>query len=527
MDAGVGIGNGLSVGGTAVPDLLLHGRARFPQRDCLVLEGRSLSYTEVSERAARLAGHLASRGLPRRTRIALLALNEIETIEIRVGVQRAGMTLVPLNYRLSPSELQSILADSEPELLIVGPGLRAVAAELDVPAVLHLGDPRGEEPFPAGLGYDSALASSGALPLDGFLPAGEIGLISYTSGTTGDPKGVMLSNWAMHATMLAMGQEMAVGPGTVYLCSNPMFHVGTAVACAFLYAGGACLQMRRFQADAYLDLLREQSVTHGQLVPTMVHDLLERSASSTGINLRRLLYGAAPMPPSLVRRVIDEWRCELVNGYGSTEAMGVSMLGPEEHDPDSPRLLASVGRGSVGMASKVVDELDRELPPGEVGEIVARGANLMSGYWGRPDDTAEALRGGWMHTGDLGYRDEDGYLFLLDRRGDKIVSGGENVYPSEVEHVLVEHPAVADAAVVGVPHERWGEAVCAVVVRAGEVDEAGLVEFCRSRLAGYKVPKLIGFADSLPRNTAGKLLRRELRASSPGWAAGLAGRAAP
>ena len=228
------------------------------------------------------------------------------------------------------------------------------------------------------------------------------------------------------------------------------------------------------------------------------------------------------MPPVLARRVMKAWSCELVNGYGSTEAMGISMLRPEDHDLDrAPELLASVGRGSVGMRFRLVDDEDREVAVGEVGEVVAQGANLTCGYWGRPEQSAEALRGGWMHTGDLGYRDEDGFLFLLDRRGDKIVSGGENVYPSEVEHILLEHPAVADAAVVGVPHARWGEAVCAVVVPTpgAVLDESELIEICRVRLAGYKVPKYLRSAEELPRNAAGKLLRREVRREAAEWSA--------
>jgi acyl-CoA synthetase (AMP-forming)/AMP-acid ligase II len=514
----------LSEAGAPVPDLLLQGRARYPHRNAVVLEGRGLDFATLSDRGASFAGHLRGRGLAPGSRIALLAFNELETTEMRVGVQRAGMTLLPLNHRLSAPELRAQLEDAEPELLVVGPGLRERAAELGAEEVLHLGEPGGAEPFAAEQAYDRALADAEPLPFEGFVPGAAIGLISYTSGTTGRAKGVMLDNAALHATVLAMGHEMGAGPEDVYLCSNPLFHVGAAVSYGFTYLGATVVMMRRFEPDAYLELLAAGDVTHGQMVPTMLHDVLERAPGFDGGRLRRLLYGAAPMPPSLARRVIEAWGCELVNGYGSTEAMGISMLGPAEHDLErAPGLLASVGRGSVGMRFKVVDDEDREVAAGEVGEVVARGANLMSGYWRLPAESEEALRGGWMHTGDLGYRDADDYLFLLDRRGDKIVSGGENVYPSEIENVLVEHPAVADAAIVGVPHPRWGEAVCGVVVtvEGASPDEAELKDFCRARLAGYKVPKLLRFADRLPRNAGGKLVRREVRREAADWAAEL------
>jgi acyl-CoA synthetase (AMP-forming)/AMP-acid ligase II len=228
------------------------------------------------------------------------------------------------------------------------------------------------------------------------------------------------------------------------------------------------------------------------------------------------MYGSAPMPPELARRTYEVWGCELVNGFGSTEAMGVSMLTPEDHDPDGrPHLLASVGRSSPGMVWRLIGDDGREVAIGEVGEVVTRGANLMSGYWRNPEATAEALREGWMYMGDLGYRDEDGYLYLVDRRGDKIVTGGENVYPSEVENVLIEHPTVAEAAIVGMPHARWGEQVIAVVVaRSGSaIDTFELIAFCRGQLAGYKTPKQVLVADVLPRTATGKLRRGELRRS--------------
>jgi acyl-CoA synthetase (AMP-forming)/AMP-acid ligase II len=489
---------------TLVPDLLNHASRRYPTRTCVIVDDRIASFGEVSDRAAAFAGYLGQRGLAGR-RVAVLAYNEIELIEIRTAVPRAGAVLVPLNYRLSVGELAAAIEDCEPDLLIVGPGLEEVAELLPVADQLVLGETGS---------YAAALAGGAPQPVPPALLGDALAMINYTSGTTGRPKGVMLSNAALHATLIAMSQEMAVRPGSVYMSSNPMFHVGAAVAYGFTYLGGACIQLRRFDSDQWLRHLHAGNFTHGQLVPTMVHDLLEISTEPAPA-LERLMYGSAPMPPELARRTYELWGCELVNGFGSTEAMGVSMLTPEDHDPDrAPHLLASVGRSSPGMVWRLESEDGREVDTGEVGEVVTCGANLMSGYWRNPEATGEALRDGWMHMGDLGYRDEDGYLYLVDRRGDKIVTGGENVYPSEVENVLIEHPAVAEAAIIGLPHERWGEQVTAVVVaRPGAtIDADALIAFSRSQLAGFKTPKQVRFTDALPRTATGKLRRGELRA---------------
>ncbi|HEY4280186.1 MAG TPA: AMP-binding protein [Conexibacter sp.] len=487
-----------------VPDLLAHASRRYPDKRCVAVGGRELTFAAADARAARFAALLHARGVGDGRRVALLALNELEYLEIRVGAQRAGAILVPLNYRLSEPELKALLEDCEPDLLIVSPEYADLGERVGAAELLVLGD---------GGSYAAALSAAAPLPRPDGLAAEQAGLICYTSGTTSRPKGVLLSNWALHATTMQMAQEIGATPYGVYLAANPLFHIGHTVGFAFAYCGGTHLQLRKFDADAYLELLTAGAFTHGQLVPAMIQTLLERTADARGGALQRLLYGAAPMAPELASRTLAAWGCELVNGYGSTEAMGISMLPPEDHDPQRrPHLLASVGRSSPGMTARVIDEEGRDAPAGAVGEVIARGPNLMSGYWRNDDATAAALRDGWMHTGDLGYRDDDGYLFLVDRRNDKIVTGGENVYPTEVEHALAEHPAVREAAVVGVANPRWGEQVTAVVVtRDGFADDAALIAHCRTRLAGYKTPKQVVFAAELPRTSTGKLLRRELR----------------
>jgi acyl-CoA synthetase (AMP-forming)/AMP-acid ligase II len=329
----------------------------------------------------------------------------------------------------------------------------------------------------------------------------------------------MLSNRALHAGMIGMGHELGAHPYSTFLAVTPLFHIGSQVGLSCTYLGGTLVQTRRFDAGEFVEALERTKTTHTQLVPSMVRMVLDAGTRGADSSLQRILYGAAPMPPALLREALDAWGCEFVNGYGSTESTGISALAPHEHDPERlPHLLSSVGRSFALSVPRLADEDDRDVEQGEIGEVLARSAAMMSGYWRNPEATEEALRGGFMHTGDLAYRDEDGYLYLVDRRNDKIVTGGENVYPSEIEHVLSTHPAVQEAGVIGVPDRTWGEAVSAViVVRDGdEISVEELSDHCRALLARYKVPKKIVFTtEELPRTPTGKLLRRELRRTWP------------
>lgn len=490
------------------PDLLTHAARRQPDRICVEAEDRAFTFADVDERAARLASVFRDNGVVDGARVALLAYNEPEFTEIRVAAQRAGAILVPLNYRLTATELSATLADCTPRLLIVGPGLEATADRLDVPVVLRLAGAAGTDGC-----YEDALAA--ATPIDRLagISAERPAMIGYTSGTTGRPKGVVLSNGALHAGMIAMGQEIGARPDAVYLTVMPMFHIGSLVGYSFTYLGATCVLRRRFDPGEVVRLLCSGRITHTQLVPAMVRTVLDGWPGDR-TTLERVLYGGAPMPPDLAQRALRTLGCGLVNGYGSTEGMGIAMLSPEEHDPDGrPHLLASVGRSGIGMTARVVDDTGADVRPGEVGEIVCRGPSLMTEYWRNPEATAHSLRDGWFHTGDLGRRDAEGYLYLVDRKNDKIVTGGENVYPTEVENVLLTHPAVGDVAVVGLHDETWGEAVsAAVVLEPGTHPEPEeLIAHCRERLAGYKVPKRLRFVDALPKTPTGKLLRRQIR----------------
>ncbi|UGS34439.1 class I adenylate-forming enzyme family protein [Capillimicrobium parvum] len=514
MDAGAGT-EGLDLSGAMVPDLIGHATRRFPDKPAVDLDGTTLTFAEVSDRASRFAAVLRARGIAPGRRVATLMLNELEWLEIRVGAQRAGVILVPLNYRLAEAELAAMLEDCEPDLLVAGPEFAELGARMPVPALLRIGAPASEGPE----SYGASTAAATPLPApSGFAPEA-ICQISYTSGTTGRPKGVMLSNRAVHAGTIAMGHELGAHPYATFLAVTPLFHIGSQVGTSCTYLGGTLVQSRRFDPAEFVETLGRTRATHCQLVPAMAQMVLDRWDERAGGSLQRILYGAAPMAPALLREALATWGCEFVNGYGSTESTGISALAPHEHDPDRlPHLLGSVGRSFALSVPRLVDEEDRDVGPGEIGEVLARSPAMMSGYWRNPDATAEALRGGFMHTGDLGYRDEQGYLYLVDRRNDKIVTGGENVFPSEVEHVIGEHPAVREAGVIGVPDRTWGEAVAAVVVVGddGAVSADELAAHCRARLAGYKVPKQIRFVSGeLPRTPTGKLLRRELRRTWP------------
>jgi long-chain acyl-CoA synthetase len=501
--------------GSMVPDLIGHATRRFPDKVAVDLGGTTLTFAEVSDRASRFAAVLHSRGITEGRRVATLMLNELEWLEIRVGAQRAGAILVPLNYRLSDAELAMMVEDCEPDLLVVSPEFEELARRLPCPAIMRIGAPRSDGPE----SYDASLEAVSALrPPSGFLPE-NICHISYTSGTTGRPKGVMLSNRAIHAGTIAMGHELGAHPNAIFLAVTPLFHIGSQVGCSCTYLGGTLVLSKRFDAGECIETLQRTRATHIQLVPAMVRMVLDQWQQGTPSALERILYGAAPMPPSLLREALDAWGCEFVNGYGSTESTGISALAPHEHDPDRlPHLLGSVGRSFALSVPRLVDENDEDVPQGEIGEVAARSPAMMSGYWRNPDATREVVRDGFMHTGDLGYRDEDGYLYLVDRRNDKIVTGGENVYPSEVENVIITHPAVREVGVIGVPDRTWGEAVSAVVVlhESASASPDQIVAHCREQLTSYKVPKQIRFeADELPRTPTGKLLRRELRRTWP------------
>jgi acyl-CoA synthetase (AMP-forming)/AMP-acid ligase II len=487
------------------PDLLWAGLRRAPEKPCSVEGERVRTFAEADRRADALAAALRSQGVRPGDRVALLAQNELEYIEVQAGVARAGAALVPLNVRITARELSYIIDDARPSVLIAGPGLTETAAALGVTV------------WPLDAAHPLAAGGSESELSDALAPA----QVLYTSGTTGRPKGAVISHGALQARYNAAGIEAGVRADHVFLQPLPMFHIAGTLGNAFTYAGATHVSVRRFEPAAFLALIGRHGVTHTVVVPAVLNALVHDPAVA-GAELSTLqvtLYGGAPIAPELLRTAARALPCGFGQFYGMTEIFIATILGPDDHDPAlGPERLASAGRDVVGLQVRVVDQDGAPATTGQVGEIVARGPAVMDGYWNAPQASGEALRGGWMHTGDLGYISADGYLHVVDRLGDMVISGGENVYPREVEDVLFECPGVIDAAVIGIPSERWGEAVHALLIPAAghELREAEVIAFCRERLAGYKVPKTIELVDGFPRNAAGKVLKRSLRSERAG-----------
>jgi long-chain acyl-CoA synthetase len=493
-----------------VPDLLAHALTRVPgDRVCVVEGDRSLTYREVDERADRLVQAWRAHGIGPGDRVALLAYSELEYTEIQVAAQRAGIVLAPLNFRLAVPELESIVRDCGPVLLIHGPGLEEQARALGLPA-WHLGECGAGDPYEETI---APYAPNGERPI---LDAAAPSALLYTSGTTGRAKGAVISNLAFWTRVNTYTLELGSQSRDTFLYPIPMFHVSSSIAYSFMYRGCTVVQQKLFEVEGALDLLERHRVSHAVFVPTMIArllDLVERNPARLDA-LQVLQYGGSAIAPDLLRRGMALLGCRFQQGYGLTEAVNLTTLHWEDHDPDlRPDLLTSCGTDTISYEVRVVDGDDHRLPAGEVGEIVARGPGVMDGYWNDPETSAQALRGGWLHTGDLGYRSEEGYLFITDRLKDVIVSGGENVYSREVEDVLHDFPGVLEVAVVGVPSEQWGEAVHAVVVPSTETElvPGELISHCRARLAGYKAPKSVEIVDDLPKNASGKILKREVR----------------
>jgi acyl-CoA synthetase (AMP-forming)/AMP-acid ligase II len=487
-------------------DLVSCGMAHGRDKVALVADdGVRLTFGELDRRAAQLGGALRNAGLSPGDRVAVLSLNELEVTEIQVACMRSGFAAVPLNARLTAPELAFILGDVEPSLLIVGrtladaAGAAMAAAGMSVPVVSLGGS------------YDEFLAAgevdADADPTDPSLPAA----ILYTSGTTGRPKGAVVDRLALSSRIAQGAIDLRVRPDDVWLQSLPMFHIASVCTYATLARGGTSVQLSTFGVDEFLRLLVEERCTATGLVPTLIEMVLldERTATIDHERLRLIVYGGAPISPGLLRRAMETFGCEFAQMYGQTEAGIVTMLQPELHRIADGDALASAGVAAFSWEIDVVGPNDESLAAGAVGEIVGRGPGVMSHYWNRPDATADSLRRGWIHTGDLGLLDERGLVRIVDRRNDMIITGGENVYPREIERVLLEREGVDDAAVIGSPDERWGERVVAFVV--ADVDDEELDRWAREQLASYKVPRMWVHMAELPRNVTGKVTKPALR----------------
>jgi long-chain acyl-CoA synthetase len=493
--------------------------------------GRKLTYRELARRVGGLGAALEALGVGTGERVGFIGVNSLAHVECWLGVPAFGRVFVDLNYRLAEDELAFIVDDCELQVLISDreqlPRAERLQTRCSSLKTLVLDGQNGATGAAADCLHYEELIDREPVPARHADPDA-VAAISYTGGTTGVPKGVMLS----HANLLANASHNLIAAGHssadswLHVC--PMFHVaGIANLLACTWVGARQVLLPRFAADAVVAAVAGERITHTVLVPTMLAMLLEeleRNPVELG-SLRHLQYAASPIPPELQRRVLERFDCDIAQFYGMTEAAPtVSQVTPEDHrrgvageEPYRTRL-RSVGAPVIGVQAETRGEGGRRLPAGEVGEIWVRGPNVMLGYWHRAQATAESFCDGWYRSGDAAYSDADGYMYLVDRVKDMIITGGENVYSIEVEAVLAEHPAVLEAAVFGVPDSRWGEAVHAVVTvtDASGVHARELEEHCRARIAGYKVPRSIDLqSEPLPKSGAGKVLKALLRA--PHW----------
>lgn len=508
--------------------LLRHMQQR-PNATAIRYQDRSLSFAKLGDRVARLAGALKSLGVASGERVAMLSLNSQRYIEYYLAVPWADAVLNPVNIRWSAAEIVYSLNDSQTSVLIVDDTFHKLGTQVAVEAksirlMIYAGD--GETPEGM-LNYETLIADHE--PVEDAHRHGDALLgIFYTGGTTGFPKGVMLSHNNLGISALANQDRVDYGPHTRYLHAMPMFHLADLAAIAVLFiSGGVHIVLPGFKPQEVLEQISQEQVTDIFLAPTMLQMLLDwRAANPVSAtldlsSLQEITYGASAISPTLLDRSRQAFSAaQFAQGYGMTEmAPGITMLGAKYHCEEHQRggKMSSAGQPISCVEVRIADAADREVPRGTVGEILVRGPNMMMGYWNMPDVTAETLRNGWMHTGDGGYMDEDGFIYIVDRLKDMVVSGGENIYSGEVESAVVSHPAVAQVAVIGIPCDKWGETVHAVIVlKPGtSVSEDEVVAHCRERIAGYKLPRSIEFRDSLPLSSVGKVLKNELR--KPFW----------
>jgi acyl-CoA synthetase (AMP-forming)/AMP-acid ligase II len=485
-----------------VPAMVSRSARRDPDAPALAFEGERRSFGELEERSDRLAAALITRGVGAGDRVAMLQYNGIEVVEAFLGIQKVGACAVPVNFRLSREEVDYVLADSGAALVIADPELAPRAGGLPTLVI--------------GPDFEEALASAAPARPEYEIKADDLAFLMYTSGTTGRPKGAMLSHQNLVVNTTNWLYEVGARNDDVWLSGLPLFHIGGLNGVLpFLHLGALAViePSGGFDPVQSIERLAEHDVSMCFFVPTQWQEICSSPAVAKvdRNRLRKAMWGASQAPLPTLELLAETFpSVEIVNAFGQTEMSSNTCF---LKGADAVRKMGSVGRPALGVEVRIVDAEGDDVAPGEIGEIVYRGPTVMQGYAGKPEATAEAFAGGWFHSGDLVREDEEGFIYVVDRLKDMLISGGENVYPAEVERALIEHPAVAEVAVVGVPHRRWVETPLAVVVTepGAEVGEEELIVLCRERLAGYKKPSAVVFADELPRNAAGKVLKRQLR----------------
>lgn len=507
-----------------VGDMLVRDANKFPEKIAVISGDIRLTYKMLNERVNSLAHVLMERGLQKGDRIGVLVHNCHQFLEIYFAAAKTGGIFCPYNNSFKERELNDIINYSSPKFLFIDADYGDMVESLkpqvrSVEYYISLQKPR----WPSTENYERFLSSGEKGEPGVEINDGDVMSIFFTAGTTGRPKGAMRTHRHMITNAITGVIELKVSYHEKAIVSFPMHHVSCEdnIGRHFFMPNTTVIRREgRFDPQEVLELLSREKITMCQLVPTMIHALLQYpdiDRYDLG-SLRLILYAGAPMPVELLKRALQRFQCGFMQLYGQTESGPLTtILHPEDHVLEGPerqvQKLASAGRPVVSYEIRVVDQQGRDVSVGEVGEIIGKSEAMMKSYWQLPDETAEKLKDGWLHTGDLGKFDEDGYVYVVDRKDDMVISGGKNIYPRELEEILYQHPAVLEATVIGVPDDYWGEAVKAIIVlREGAVaSEEEMIQFCGERLAGYKKPKSVEFWKEVPKSPQGKVLKRAIR----------------
>lgn len=498
-----------------------------PDKEAIVFEDKRYTFSQLNERANRVAHALLDLGVQKGDRVAMLQVNTSHCVETYFAVAKIAAIYVPLNFRAKGAELTYMLNSCEANTLFIGERyldlVREIRPELKTVKNFISLDSKQEDM----LYYEDLIASASAEDIFSEIDDEDTTILMYTAGTTGFPKGVMLPHSSFSVYVLENVTPADPETSEKNILTVPLYHVaGTQAMMAAIYGGRTLVMERQFEPKEWMELVQTEKVNRAMMVPTMLKQLIEHPDFSKYdlSSMKVITYGAAPMPLEVIKKAIDAFPgVGFINAFGQTEtASTITSLSPEDHmisgneEEREKKLkrLSSIGKPMADVEMKVVDEDGKEVPTGEVGEIIARGPRVMSGYWKDDEKTSKTIdKDGWVHTGDMGYVDEDGYFFLAGRATDMIIRAGENISPEEVEGVLFSHPKIDDVAVFGVPDEDWGEVpMAAVVLKKGETSTPEeVMEYCRANLASFKRPRAVVFVDELPRNPMGKVLKRALR----------------
>lgn len=486
----------------SIPELLQQRAGAAPEKVFLLSEAdkRQFTYREFEQAVARAAGMLAAHGIGKGDVVSLLLPNSVEYVIAYFACWQLGALAGPVNGHLKQQEIEYVVSNSESKLMLVNSEFLPKVEEIPVARVVF------DDEREASHGFDGQ-------DTDRIGPEDEA-IIIYTSGTTGKPKGCLLTHGNVIANARQISSWLGFSENDRLLTMMPLFHMNavSVTTMSALYAGGSTVVSPKFSASRFWNIISEYQITSFGSVATMLSMLLSTYPEGvpTGLKTNQLRFamcGSAPVPAEILRRFEETFNCLVIEGYGLSESTCRSTFNP----PDERRRPGSCGL-AIGNEMRVVDEDDQDVPDGELGEIVLRGENILKGYFKNEAATATAFRNGWFHTGDIGYRNAEGFYYIVDRKSDMIIRGGENIYPREIDEVLYQHPQIAAAAVIGVPDQLYGEEVAAVVVLkpGAEISEQDVIDFCKARLADYKCPKTVRFVEDIPKGPTGKLLKREL-----------------